>query len=352
MSGKSLRSSAVSGWTVLATVGCASVLLAGCLQRVHTPQQESADYVYSPPAEPAPVFRHDAPVAMTEAPTDIEFLDYRISRISFASAGENGQAGNRVDALYYRSPVEGRQRVVIVLPIWGSHTYPPSKITRGYAKYSDSEAHIIWILGQDALFDWETLAAADTEAEFVSLATAMAERFRVTVIDIRRLVDWLQERPEIDPERIGIVGFSMGTLIAANVLGNDDRLSAGVLMMGGANPEDIFASCGGRAGAVRENAIERLGWSLERYRAFFAELFHSGNPARYAGRYDPSKILMIDAYYDDCIPKSSRDALWHALGQPERVSFLYKHRKAFYSMTPLGFNYSRRLIYRFLDEHL
>lgn len=334
-------------------VCCTGVLaLAGCLQRIHTPHQHSSEYVYTPPDEADPAFHYDKPVVMSETPTDIEFLDYRISRLSYASAGENGQAGNRVDALYYRSPLEGKRKVVIVLPIWGSHTYPPSKITRGYARYSDREANIIWILGQDALFEWETLAAAENEAEFISLATTMAERFRVTVIDVRRLLDWLGERPEIDPQRIGIVGFSMGTLVAANVLGNDERFAAGVLMMGGANPEDIFASCVGRAGAVRENAIGRLGWTLEQYRAFFAEIFRSGNPARYAGRYDPSKILMIDAHYDDCIPKSSRDALWYALGQPQRVSFLYKHRKAFYSMTPLGLNYSRRLIYRFLNEHL
>jgi hypothetical protein len=32
------------------------------------------------------------------------------------------------------------------------------------------------------------------------------------------------------------------------------------------------------------------------------------------------------------------------------VTFLYQHRSAFYSLTPLGLNVSRRKIYRFLDE--
>jgi hypothetical protein len=31
---------------------------------------------------------------------------------------------------------------------------------------------------------------------------------------------------------------------------------------------------------------------------------------------------------------------------------LYRHRRAFYSLTPLGLNYARRKIYRFLDDVL
>ena len=34
------------------------------------------------------------------------------------------------------------------------------------------------------------------------------------------------------------------------------------------------------------------------------------------------------------------------------MTFLYQHRSAFYSLTPLGLNVSRRKIYRFLDETL
>jgi len=49
------------------------------------------------------------------------------------------------------------------------------------------------------------------------------------------------------------------------------------------------------------------------------------------------------------MPETSRAALWEITGHPERVTFLYQHRSAFYSLTPLGLNVSRRKIYRFLD---
>jgi hypothetical protein len=61
---------------------------------------------------------------------------------------------------------------------------------------------------------------------------------------------------------------------------------------------------------------------------------------------------MIDAMFDDCMPESARAALWEITGHPQRVTFLYRHRSAFYSLTPIGLNVSRRKIYRFLDETL
>ena len=61
---------------------------------------------------------------------------------------------------------------------------------------------------------------------------------------------------------------------------------------------------------------------------------------------------MIDAMFDDCMPESSRAALWEITGRPQRVTLLYRHRSAFYSLTPLGLNVSRRKIYHFLDDAL
>jgi hypothetical protein len=123
-------------------------------------------------------------------------------------------------------------------------------------------------------------------------------------------------------------------------------------MMGAAHVADIFANCQNRAGEVREHALAAYGWSLTEYHDFFAGLFAPAEPTRFAGHYDPSRILMIDAKYDDCMPQSARDALWETMGRPERITLPYWHRGAFYSITPLGVNFMRRRIYRFLDRTL
>jgi hypothetical protein len=169
---------------------------------------------------------------------------------------------------------------------------------------------------------------------------------------MRRLVDWAATQPEIDPTRIAFVGFSMSALVTATLLANEPRVSAGVLMMGAARFADIFAVCGNRAGEVREHALRSFDWSIEQYREFFSGLFDPADPVRFAGHYDPTKILMIDAMFDDCMPESARAALWEIMGHPQRVTFLYRHRSAFYTLTPIGLNVSRRKIYRFLDAAL
>ena len=61
---------------------------------------------------------------------------------------------------------------------------------------------------------------------------------------------------------------------------------------------------------------------------------------------------MIDAMFDDCMPHEARDALWEIMGHPRRITLPYWHRSAFYSITPLGLNFMRRKIYRFLDATL
>jgi hypothetical protein len=312
--------------------------------------------------EPSPGFSYDALTTALEPFQSFERTPVQLSepidrtgrheivRLSFRSSGRNGHPDNLVEGQYFRSRDAGAKPLVVVMPIWGTSSYPPEKISTGYARRSD--AQVIWIYGNAPIFPWTELASAPTEEAFMAMARDSAERYRTAVVDMRRLVDWAATRPEIDSSRIAFVGFSMSALVTATLLANEPRVSAGVLMMGGAGFADIFSVCGNRAGEVREHVLRSFGWTIDRYRNFFRGLFDPADPTRFEGRYDPDKILMIDAMFDDCMPESARAALWEITGHPQRVTFLYRHRSAFYSLTPLGLNVSRRKIYRFLDEVL
>ena len=308
--------------------------------------------MHTPPDTTHPMFRRSGSVdvEITEPVDTTRF--HEVVNLSFPSSGPDGGSDGRVDAIWYRSLSPGPKKLVIVLPIWGTSTYPPSRITRGYARRSNGDAHIIWVLGNSPLFPWSGLSSTDSEKQFVQMARDSAERYRTAVVDMRRLLDWAGSRPEIDEDRVAMVGFSMSALVTATLMGNDPRVSTAVLMMGGANLANVFATCSNRAGEVRTHVLTNYGWSLEQYRAFFEDLFGPADAARYAGRYDPEDILIIDAAFDDCMPRESRDALWRATGQPERITLLARHRSGFYSLTPLGLNFVRRKIYAFLDDHL
>ena len=281
-----------------------------------------------------------------------ETRTHEIVQMSFRSSGNNGHPQNLVEGQYFRSKEPGPKSLVVVMPIWGTSSYPPAKISTGYARRAGHDANVIWIYGTAPLFPWDELSSVPTEDAFRAMGRDSAERFRTAVVDMRRLVDWATERPEIDASRIAFVGFSMSALVTSTLLANEPRIAGGVLMMGAARFADIFSVCQNRAGEVRDHAMRTFGWTVDEYRDFFAQLFDPADPTRFVGRYDPAKILMIDAMFDDCMPESSRAALWEITGHPQRVTFLYRHRSAFYSLTPIGLNVSRRKIYRFLDQAL
>lgn len=335
-----------------ALTGIVLLGLGGCVAHFKRDQQTAESYRYEAPNVAAASLHYTAngPVAL-EPP--IRRLRYHEAiPFSFGSTGSNGHASNRVEGLYLKSRLGGARKLLIVLPIWGTSTYPPRKVAYGYAHHSRGDAHVIWVFGEPPLFPWRTLWSTASEAEWVAITEDGIERYRTAIIDTRRLLDWVGSRREIDADRVALIGFSMGALAAATLMGNDPRVSTGIFMLGGANYAEVMAWCRGKAGRIREHALKRYGWSLDAYREFFARRIGAAEPVRYAGRYNPDRILMIDAKFDNCIPPQAREALWEATGRPERVTMLYRHKGAFYSLTPLGFNLARGMIYRFLDRTL
>ena len=49
---------------------------------------------------------------------------------------------------------------------------------------------------------------------------------RFVICDTMRAIDYLQSRPEVDPQRIGCTGYSGGGIITAYVVALDDRVQA------------------------------------------------------------------------------------------------------------------------------
>jgi hypothetical protein len=323
----------------------------GCVLHIQRDLVPAPGFRYEPQAAAQPFDSFErTPVELSE-PFD-ETRTHEIVRLSFRSSGRNGHPDNLVEGQYFRAKDAGAKSLVVVMPIWGTSSYPPAKISTGYARRAGNDTHVIWIYGGSPVFPWSDLSSVPTEDGFESMARDSVERYRSAVVDMRRLVDWAATRPEIDASRIAFVGFSMSALVTATLLANEPRIAAGVLMMGAARFSDVFSLCRNRAGEVREHAMRSFGWTIDEYREFFKVLFDPADPVRFEGRYDPTKILLIDAMFDDCMPESSRAALWEITGHPRRVTFLYQHRSAFYSLTPLGLNVSRRKIYRFLDTRL
>jgi dienelactone hydrolase len=172
------------------------------------------------------------------------------------------------------------------------------------------------------------------------------------VTDLRRLVDWGQGRPEVDPARIALVGFSMSAIVGSVAMANEPRIGYGVLVVGGADLHEVLAVCNGRIRSTREALLKRFDWSLEDLKARLEGTLQVVNPVRFAGQVDPARVLVIDAADDSCIPEASRERFWEALGRPERISYQYGHRATFLALTFLGGHDMQHKVYAFLDRTL
>ncbi len=328
--------------------------LSACTSNIHTPfagqapapvdveQRNASSTVFAYPKQEIIASNHDL---------HSDHHGYRLKRIQIPAQNDNGPAGNRISFRYYKHEDQDPRPLVIVLPIYGSYTYPSDKITAGLLKMN-SPVNIALLEYDAHLFDFEGLAAAQTEAEAIRSIRDTRDDIIAGVVDVRRVIDWAEQQSNIDSDRIALISFSMSANIGALLAQHEPRLRAGIIAMAAAQFHEILLVCPGRPGQAREAVMQRFDWSAQHYRQLWLESLGAVDPATYPGMADPSRLLMIDAHYDECMPQATRDALWESLGRPERISYRYTHKKSFYAMTPLGFNVMRRRIYEFVQSKL
>jgi dienelactone hydrolase len=322
---------------------------------VRTPYTDAGDVQKHQSYEAAPAFTYDK--------TDVPFTNhvkgtgatsiYELRLLEIPSVGDNNQKDNLVTAKYYRSTLPGSHPLVVVLPIWGSHTYPPRKFSSSIQRRSNGAVHVLHVQGDAYLANWSGIIDAADEAEFLELWREAVDRQLVTIIDTRRLIDWAEQQPEIDADRVALIGCSLGAFVAGTIATQEPRLAATVTVMGGSHLNSVIATCdGARSTRVQATASERFGWNREELAAQLAPIMGVVDPASYPDRVDPRRVLIIEAGRDKCVPEKSREDFWLALGKPERISMNYDHEPAFYSMTPLGLSWMRRRIWEFLEPRL
>jgi len=160
------------------------------------------------------------------------------------------------------------------------------------------------------------------------------EGYRASVIEIRQIVDWAATRPEIDQSRVGVVGVSMGGFISAITMGVDERLGAGVFIISGGNSARMTWES--RRSVVERRCLcsEEECYQLRRevYPQYVAKVIRQGldnvsppmrcfltDPLTYAPLLRQRPILMINALWDEAIPKGATLDFWEACGQPPIV---------------------------------
>ncbi len=129
--------------------------------------------------------------------------------------------------------------------------------------------------------------------------------------DVRRAFDWLQRQPETDPERIALVGISLGAILGATVLASEPRVHSAVLILGGADLAHVLWDS---VLAIRARArLRREGYTLARLREELAPV----EPLNLLTPELGEKTFVIGARFDIVVPTEDTEKLIRALGNPK-----------------------------------
>lgn len=154
------------------------------------------------------------------------------------------------------------------------------------------------------------------------------------VLDIRRAAAWLGSRPEVDPERLGITGISLGGIMSALSAAAEPRFRKVAMYLAGGNLGQAIWDLPHRdAEAFRRNWLAKAGT-----RESFIATLSPVDPCTYAGCLKDRDVLMVNARHDEVIPMTSTLALWEAAGRTPRLIWLDAGHitAAFYILGEIG----------------
>jgi pimeloyl-ACP methyl ester carboxylesterase len=144
----------------------------------------------------------------------------------------------------------------------------------------------------------------------------------------RAILECLTLSGDIAPGPAGCVGMSMGAIVAPLMAAAEPRITSLVPVLGGADVPRIMAET--REGLIRRYMERRARFLGTDERAVLEEYrrdFHA-DPLMIPGVLDPGRILMVQARYDQSVPRSAGDRLHQVLGRPTRVEIPAGHYTA------------------------
>ncbi len=168
---------------------------------------------------------------------------------------------------------------------------------------------------------------------------AIRGNIRRAVIDVRRAVDWLSRRPEINPHAVSIAGASLGGIVASLSYKVEPRLRTGVFVMAGSGVSGIAENSEHPlVAAFREVSKARLLDPKD-----FVEALRPVDPINVPDLY-PRPVLMINGTNDNIMPPSESVRLRRSLGQAKQVWADSSH---YFPAYPAAY-----LLASFLAEHM
>ncbi len=167
------------------------------------------------------------------------------------------------------------------------------------------------VLAPDAAFHGERISEGiDSEAaDWYQTRNLIMQ----TVVDLRRTIDWLETRPEVDSSRIGYLAASQGSFIGSIFVAVDTRVKAAALLVGGADFKVFF-----RNSQLPSINLLRNYLSPAELDAVADELAPI-DPQYYIGSISPRPLLLMNGRKDLIISEAAGKRLQELAGEPKET---------------------------------
>jgi len=242
-----------------------------------------------------------------------EKKDFRVYQLFYPSCIDTGYKDNYIYLEYYQPKKETKSPLILILPHLSGESI---QIERFFAHRFAQNGFACLILETGLQRDWQKAKKWLKEEIKREGMIRLIPLFRQIVIEAQRALDIFEEKEEIDREKIGILGISLGGIVSPIVAGIDKRIKAGVYLLGGGNIVKLIKK-------------SRL---LKRFRKYLKEeeILNLIDPLNFSSLAKEKPTLMLNAWFDRDIPKECTLELWEALGKPKIIWLPTSHYSAIF----------------------
>jgi len=211
--------------------------------------------------------------------------------------------------LWYTSAHDQRVSALLTIPAGGGK-HPVLLVQHGYGGSKEVD-YVQWptallvkegyaVLSIDAQYHGERKKPNRPQELFDVRSAEARDAFVQTVIDLRRALDLLGERDDIDANHIGYLGMSMGAMLGAVFCGVDERVGGACLIVGGG---DFARLLGAKIAPQVETNAKII------------------DPVYYVGMISPRPLLMINGRTDHTVRPANAQAMFDAAREPKRIEW-------------------------------